>query len=282
MISIITPTYNRHDLVQTTIKSIQAQSFKDWELILVDDGSTDNTEEAIQYLLADSRIRYYKKKNTGQADSLNVGVGYAKGEFIVFLDSDDEAYPDWLETATSNLKNDTGFLCVGAVRKLLDGTMLDEPIDGIELYGEKIKVKFTCGSLFIRRTVFQAIGGYDSTLKANIQTDLGLRLIAQIRKEGLQIVNVDKALVQINIHAGERIRTNWHKKSEGGIQFLEKHYDFMSESNPKEIANICATIAFSKYKLHERKQSVHYILKAIRHNPYRVQNYMRAFKYALL
>jgi glycosyltransferase involved in cell wall biosynthesis len=282
MISIITPTFNRRDLVQTTIKSIIGQKFTDWELIVVDDGSTDDTEEVLKTYLTDPRIRYIKKQNTGQADSLNVGVSHSKGEFIVFLDSDDEAYPDWLETVNPELRKNTGILSVGAIRKLIDGTMIDEGIDWVEFSGEKIRVKFTCGSLFIRRKVFDAIGGYDSSLKANIQTDLGLRLITHIKKHGLEIATIDKNLVQINIHGGPRIRTNWKKKSEGGIQFLEKHYNFISKHNPKEIANICATIAYSNYKLHNRKQSVHYILKAIKHNPYRWYNYLRAVKYALM
>ena len=58
MITIVTPTYNRELLVQSTIKSIQAQTYKNWELIIIDDGSTDNTEEVIQNFLSDKRIRY--------------------------------------------------------------------------------------------------------------------------------------------------------------------------------------------------------------------------------
>ena len=72
--TIITPTYNREDLLQTTINTVLAQTFTDWELIIVDDGSTDKTEAVVKNLfLHDPRITYIKKANTGQADSLNVG-----------------------------------------------------------------------------------------------------------------------------------------------------------------------------------------------------------------
>lgn len=73
MISIITPTYNREVLVQATIKSVINQTFTDWELIIVDDGSTDDTEKTMVPFLTDSRIRYFKKQNSGQADCLNYG-----------------------------------------------------------------------------------------------------------------------------------------------------------------------------------------------------------------
>src|SRR5687767_12211495 len=148
MISIITPTYNRAVLVQTTIKSIQAQTFTDWELIIVDDGSTDDTEQAIQHFLSDSRISYVKKPNSGQAASLNVGVSHAKGEFITFLDSDDEAYPEWLATVSKEIKNDTGIACSCAIRKFMDGTSIQEDLGEFHLFGEKMMLKFTCGSLF--------------------------------------------------------------------------------------------------------------------------------------
>ena len=282
MISIITPTYNREVLVQTTIKSIQDQTFTDWELIIVDDGSTDNTEQILKPYLQDSRINYVKKENSGQAHSLNVGVSHAKGEFIVFLDSDDEAYPNWLQTVSDNLKDDTGILCVGAIRKFPDGTTIEEDMNVFRLFGKVWKLKFTCGSLFIRRNIFNAIGGYDAGLKANIQTDLGYRLLSHLRNTNLKPVVLHEYLMQINAHDGERIRNNWKKRKEGSVQFINKHYRFIRENDPKEIANIYSSIAFSSYKLKERAESVRYLIKAIKHNPVRWVNYVRIFKYGLM
>ena len=282
MISIITPTYNRELLVQTTIKSIQAQTFTDWELIIVDDGSTDNTESAIQPFLQDSRISYVKKGNSGQAASLNVGVSHARGEFITFLDSDDEAYPDWLQTVNNEIRPDTGIACACAIRKFMDGSVIYEGLGEFHLFGEKMMLKFTCGSLFIRKKIFDSIGGYDAELRANIQTDLGYRLIGEIRKTDYKIVTIEKYLIQINIHAGERIRTNWQRKSDGGAQFLKKHFAFLKKHDPKEISNICATIAFSNYKMNDRKKSVEYLMKAIKHNPTRLLNYFRILKYRFM
>lgn len=281
MITIVTPTYNREILVQATIKSIQAQTYTNWELIIIDDGSTDNTEHVITGFLNDKRIRYIKKSNSGQPDSLNLGVSMAKGNFITFLDSDDEAYPNWLEVVNKQIRQDTGLVCVGAYRKLLDGTLIKEDLHEELMFGKKFRVKFTCGSLFIRRTVFSAVGGYDTDLKCNIQTDLGIRLMMHLHKVGLKVVSIEQNLVQINVHAGERIRTNWEKMRIGGVQFVNKHYHFIHQHNPKEIANIYATIAFSHYKTNHRKKSIHYLVKAIQHNPLRLKNYLRIFKYSL-
>jgi glycosyltransferase involved in cell wall biosynthesis len=282
MISIITPTYNRATLVQQTIKSIQAQTFTNWELVVVDDGSTDNTEEAIQPFLADKRIRYFKKNNTGQADSLNVGVSLAKGEFIVFLDSDDEAYVNWLETVHPYLNENIAIACSGAVRKLLNGTMIQEGLTDYKLYGNTYRLKVTCGSLFIRRSVFNAISGYDAHLRSAIQTDLVYRLIDYIRHTNYKTVAIEQNLVQINIHPGERIRTNWNKRREGSIQFLNKHFAYFLNNDKKEIAGICSTIAFSSYKLKRKREAMHYMMMAIKYHPQRGVNYLRAVKYAFL
>lgn len=281
MITIITPTFNREVLVQATIKSILDQTYTNWELIIVDDGSTDNTEQVIQEYLTDTRIKYIKKENSGQASSLNVGSGYATGDYITFLDSDDEAYPNWLEVVTSHIKEDTGIACVGAIRKLLDGTMIKEGMNELKLFGEKIRVKLTCGSLFIKRDVFTKVGGYDANLRSNIQTDLGYRLLDYLRTTNLKRVIIDDYLVQINVHPGPRIRTNWAKRREGSIQFMEKHYDFLTKNDPANISNIYSVIAFANYKLKNKKDAISYLFKAIKHNPKRWINYLRIFKYAL-
>ncbi|MBI1287274.1 MAG: glycosyltransferase [Flavobacteriales bacterium] len=111
--SIITPTFNRAHFLEEMIASVQAQTFSDHEHIIVDDGSTDGTEELLKPILeADSRILYIKQENKGRSVARNVGIEAAKGEYICFLDSDDVWLPKHLETihqATAKHENPTFF-----------------------------------------------------------------------------------------------------------------------------------------------------------------------------
>jgi glycosyltransferase involved in cell wall biosynthesis len=94
MISIIVPVYNTELYLQKCIESVVSQHFHDWELVLVDDGSTDNSGKICdEYAAKDSRIRVKHKPNSGVSDTRNTGLSMAKGDWIFFLDSDDELYP---------------------------------------------------------------------------------------------------------------------------------------------------------------------------------------------
>lgn len=98
LVSIIMPSYNTADYIVESIQSVLEQSYTDWELIVVDDCSTDNTDEVIKPYLTDGRIKYFKnEKNSGAAVSRNHALREAKGKWIAFLDSDDLWMPDKLE-----------------------------------------------------------------------------------------------------------------------------------------------------------------------------------------
>ena len=99
LVSIITPTWNCAHFICETIRSVQAQTYKNWEMIISDDCSTDNTKEAIEpYLKVDSRIKYIcNDKNSGAAITRNNALKVAQGKWIAFLDSDDLWYPEKLE-----------------------------------------------------------------------------------------------------------------------------------------------------------------------------------------
>lgn len=99
LVSIVTPVYNSEKFISETIDSIQNQTYKHWELILVDDCSSDNSYDIIsEYIKNDKRIRYIKlEKNSGAAVSRNTGIKNARGRFIAFLDSDDIWLPEKLE-----------------------------------------------------------------------------------------------------------------------------------------------------------------------------------------
>ncbi|MFW5852023.1 MAG: glycosyltransferase family 2 protein [Bacteroidota bacterium] len=96
LFSIIIPTYNRAHILPRTIASVLAQTYADWECIIVDDGSTDETKNLID-LYADSRIRYVYQENAERSAARNNGIRHAQGEYICFLDSDDEYLPEHLE-----------------------------------------------------------------------------------------------------------------------------------------------------------------------------------------
>ncbi len=104
LISVVIPTYNRADLISISINSAINQSYKNIEIILIDDGSTDNTKEVVQ-AIHDSRIRYIKHpKNLGGNASRNAGIEAAKGEYIAFLDSDDTWVENKLELQIASIQ----------------------------------------------------------------------------------------------------------------------------------------------------------------------------------
>jgi glycosyltransferase involved in cell wall biosynthesis len=98
LFSIVIPTYNRASFIEKTIHSVLNQVYQNFEIIVVDDGSTDNTEEIVRSI-KDPRLSYYKKKNEERAKARNFGTNLAKGGYVNFLDSDDTLYPNHLSEA---------------------------------------------------------------------------------------------------------------------------------------------------------------------------------------
>lgn len=105
LVSIIMPSYNTAKFIAESIKSVVAQTYTNWELLIVDDCSTDNTDEIVQPFLFDERIKYFKnEKNSGAAVSRNKALREAKGKWIAFLDSDDLWLPEKLERQIAFMK----------------------------------------------------------------------------------------------------------------------------------------------------------------------------------
>ena len=110
LVSIIMPSFNTGKYITETIESVLAQSYKNWELIIVDDCSSDNTDEVVRTYLSDDRIHYLKnEKNSGAAFSRNTALREAKGKWIAFLDSDDLWMPEKLEKQLSFMKTNGYF-----------------------------------------------------------------------------------------------------------------------------------------------------------------------------
>lgn len=125
--TIIIPSYNRADLISETLESLISQIFINWECIVVDDGSTDDTETVIKkYIDSDPRFHFYKRPTTmlkGANSCRNFGFSKSKGEFIKFLDSDDLLTPDCLEKQVTILKSNQNIkVCFSYGRYFNDST----------------------------------------------------------------------------------------------------------------------------------------------------------------
>ena len=108
LVSIIIPCYNQAGFVEETLLSVFNQEYSDWECLLIDDGSTDNTAEILkEWTKKDNRFSYYKKENSGVSAARNFGLGKAKGDFIQFLDADDLVAADKLSNSVDAIQKHT-------------------------------------------------------------------------------------------------------------------------------------------------------------------------------
>jgi glycosyltransferase involved in cell wall biosynthesis len=100
LVSVIIPCYNQAQYLPDALNSVLAQTYSNWECIIVNDGSPDNTEEvALEWVEKDERLKYYKKENGGVSDARNFGIRKSGGEYILPLDADDKIGPEYLENA---------------------------------------------------------------------------------------------------------------------------------------------------------------------------------------
>lgn len=138
LVSIIMPSYNTAKYIAESIRSVLAQTYEKWELLIVDDCSTDNTDEIVKPFLADERIRYFKnEKNSGAAISRNKALREARGEWIAFLDSDDLWNDEKLEKQIAFMKDN------GYVFSYHDYEKIDEQSNPLNIYvsGPKVVTK---------------------------------------------------------------------------------------------------------------------------------------------
>jgi glycosyltransferase involved in cell wall biosynthesis len=192
-ISVIIPTYNRAHLLPRAIKSVLAQSFKDFELIIVDDASTDNSHEIVKnFKEKDKRIKYLKhnKNSGGPPKPKNTGIKISKGKYIAFLDSDDEWFSNKLEKQITlykkNKNNNVGLVGCGviSINERTKEKRKIEPPTQIEVKSPKIlenTIAHSCSSVIIKKTIFENIGLFDENIKVLDDRDLYIRILEKYK-----------------------------------------------------------------------------------------------------
>lgn len=216
--SIIIPTYNRAYIIQMAITSVLAQTDQDWELIIVDDGSTDNTKEVIEKY-NDNRIRYLFQKNAGVAAARNHGLLVAQGEWIAYLDSDNELLPQYLTVMHHNIAQhtDTVFALPRAHRILeqyKDGRLLESKPDKIDILTDEVTVHDifmrtfhvdTNGLMHLKKVFDEGIT-WDTTIPVMEDWDLALAIGTKY-PNGFLFVN-ETLVTYYQRFGGDGVRSN--------------------------------------------------------------------------
>lgn len=183
--SIIIPTYNRAKLIGITIESVLCQRFTDFEILVVDDGSKDNTEEVVRQF-SDHRIRYFKKENAERGAARNYGRARAMGKYVNFFDSDDLMYQTHLYVAKEliELKNSPEIFHLGYDFQSVDGEVRSK----VDQLGDDIQEKaffdnfLSCNGMFVRRDIAEKFPFEENRILASAEDwELWIRLMSRYK-----------------------------------------------------------------------------------------------------
>lgn len=230
-ISVIIPTYNRALLLNRTIKSVLNQTFQDFELIVVDDGSIDDTKELIsKFMRKDSRVRYIWQENSGgPAEPINTGIKNSNGEYITILGSDDEILPEKFEKQIKKFQSvskNVGLVYCGLKYISKNGKHRSKTI--IPKLKGNLFINLLQGCFFggitplIKSECFQELGLFD-TLSSGEDWDMWIRI-----SKSYEMDYVPEALAIYHIH-GKQISANFNDTIQGLERILEKYKDDISK-----------------------------------------------------
>jgi Glycosyl transferase family 2 len=213
-VSVILPTYQRRELVQRAVASVLAQTYRDFELIVVDDGSTDGTGEALAPL--GDAIRYTWQPNRGPAAARNAGLRLARGSIVAFLDSDDRWLPDHLETVVAMLEGHPEVVlastCVGYHVGGRQDVRQARVVDALSTMLSTLGLAGYTSGIAVRRKTLVDVGGFDERLAVAEDHHLWLRLAGRgsfcfLRRQTIVRQTTRGSLIERGIRSGAYLKS---------------------------------------------------------------------------
>ena len=228
LVSVILPTFNRAKTLPRAVNSVLGQTFSDFELIIINDGSTDDTSRVLKDFEDHESVFIYNRPHCGCAQSRNFGLSKARGQFVAFQDSDDQWLPTMLEQTSNCLRqldqsvavcysnmikvrNNGREILHAAPESISKGELVNK--DTLDYQVWKIGIQST----LIRRSAVQAVGGFDNSLSRYIDLELFIRLSQQF-----DFVHLPQALVRY--FASKNSITRDHNAKLSARSYLTKKY----------------------------------------------------------
>ena len=275
MISVVIPTHNRSDLLKRAVNSVRKQTIRDLEIIIVSDGSTDDTDQVVETLMKqDDRIEYIAyEKALGANTARNKGIEAAQNDYIAFLDDDDEWYPEKLAEQLAVFQTDDtiGLVYTGTNLIYVHEEMSYEnvPNESGDL-SHKILFKNIIGTtstVMVKKMILKQSGYFDTDLGALQDYDLWIR-ICQLTAIGV----VDKPCIGYYNYTGKKQISQQTSKYIEAIEYIEKkHSDLFSKLSEKETrvrkSNFYMLLANKAMRNNSKKEAIHFSATAFRLKP---------------
>lgn len=257
--TIVIPSYNRGHIVGRAIESVLNQSYSDFEIIVVDDGSTDNTKEVVsQYI--DSRINYFFQENSGVSVARNNGSKLAKGDYLVFLDSDDYVKDIWLKDFFNVLQHNLTDVVICRSRITEDF--------------KNDSSSFLAGTFAINKNVFYDIGMYDEKLRFGENTELNWRI--NFNNSRIKTIENSNIIYDVTYSEGG---SNSQNKVDFFYYVIEKHKEFIQKK--RKWAQLLYQIAgVNCFQLGRKKEGIKLIWLGYFKKPLHIKSLGRAIYYS--
>lgn len=273
LVSIVIPTYNRAVLTSRAIDSVLAQSYDRFEVLVVDDGSTDDTEAVVR-ARKDPRIRYLRQpRNRGVAAARNRGIGEAAGELIAFLDSDDRWLPRKLDRQIELVQRRPGkvaFFYTGAVERQEHGDEVWIPEARGNVLSDMMHrnvVHVATSSSLIRREVFETVGLFDEDLPANEDHDLWTRIATFFQFDFVPEPLIVYADQPASSSGSERRSLNFAANMRARLDFLDLHGAEAKRLGVKHLYHLDCARRHLESPFGQPRQARIHLTKAVLGNP---------------
>ena len=269
---MVIATYNMAEYLPLAIRSALAQTYEPIEVIVIDDGSTDGTSEAVRPFLSDARFSYQKHKNGGQAVAKNRGIRGSKGQYVAFLDADDVWVPEKLELQMPLFSQSEAVGVVYSALTYIDeaGRELGRPVH--KLYRGRVSGPMLVFNFIgfptsvVRRECFERLGRFDENLRMGIDYDLWLRFSTQYEFD-----YVEQPLVRYRQWPGQ-MSINWNSRYLTGIAIMKRFlHEFPDVVNKRTVnyawAHTYAGFGSCARGAGRRIEALRLYLRALRFNP---------------
>lgn len=279
LFSVIIPTYNRQYSLCKAIDSVLNQSDKSFELIVVDDGSTDGTQSFIETKYS-SQIKYFYQSNQGVCTARNYGAIQAQGKYLVFLDSDDWLEPSCLENYHNAIGQDEVKLIIGTITYFSEqGSVLRIKIHVIKgkNYGQPLS-----GSFAIDRKIFLKQSGYDPrlTYAENTELFMRMRLTGEIQSSDVRIVETSGVCITQE-DVSER-KSRYAIKKYESIKYLLEKYKAHFAQYPLQFINFKRIQAISAVQMDRLDEAKACMMEVLRVTPFSWKSQLQYWFISLL